>query len=46
MNELKKARVKITGKIINVYRLKRGNWCDYADCITEYQDNELEFLTN
>lgn len=42
--ETKKAKIKRTGNIIIVYLLKRGTWCDYSDCKTEYSENELEFL--
>lgn len=36
MNDLKTATVKATGKSVKVYRLKNGNWCDYANCHTQY----------
>jgi len=39
-----KAKVKATGKEIDVYKLRRGGYCDSSDCKTEYQENELEFL--
>lgn len=44
MNKTRKAKVKATGKIIEVYRLQRGNWCDYADCTTEYKEEDLQFI--
>ncbi len=44
MNELKKARVRATGRNVQVYFTKRGTWCDYADCTTEYTSEELEFV--
>lgn len=44
VNELKKAKVKTTGKIIEVYRLLKGAWCDYADCNTVYNDEDLIIL--
>jgi len=40
-NELKTARVKATGKIIEVYRHSTGTWIDYSDCNTEYQKHEV-----
>jgi hypothetical protein len=33
-NQTKKAKVKETGQLIEVYKLKNGNWCNYADCKT------------
>lgn len=44
MNKTKKAKVKATGELVEVYRLNRGGWCNYADCKTEYEDDELEFV--
>jgi hypothetical protein len=41
---MKKAKVKATGKEIEVYELKNGDWCDYADCKTTYKYSELQFL--
>lgn len=41
---LRKAKVIKTGEIITVYKLKRGTWCNYKDCKTEYQEKELQFL--
>jgi hypothetical protein len=41
---MKKARVKSTGKTIEVYPLSNGDWADYADCKTTYKYSELEFL--
>ena len=35
--------VKATGKFIDVYRTHRGTYCDYADCKTEYNADELKF---
>lgn len=26
-----------------LYRTKRGTWCDYSDCTTEYNEKELMF---
>lgn len=45
MKNLRKARVKATGKTIEVYSLNKGDWCDYSDCKTEYKDDELIFIT-
>lgn len=42
-NKLKTATVKETGKVIKVYRLIRGPWCDFADCKTEYEEKDLIF---
>jgi len=42
-NEIKKAIVIATGAEVKVYRLKKGGWCLYADCKTEYKDIELKF---
>lgn len=41
-NGVKTAKVKATGEVVNVYRLKNGNWCNYADCKTEYLEKDLE----
>ena len=43
-NPTRKAKVKATGQIIEVYRLTAGGWCNYADCKTTYQDHEIEFI--
>jgi len=43
MSKLKTATVKATGKKIQVYKLNRGTWCDYADCTTEYTNDQLIF---
>lgn len=43
-NELKKAIVIATGKEVQVYRLNRGGWCNFADSKTEYKDSELRFI--
>jgi hypothetical protein len=41
--KLKLVRVDKTGQMIEVYKTKRGTWCDYKDCKTEYKDSELTF---
>lgn len=42
-NEVKKATIKASGEKIEVYRTKKGTWCNYADCKTEYTKDELIF---
>lgn len=42
-NKLKTATVIKTGRVVQVYKLSRGPWCDFADSKTEYQHNELKF---
>lgn len=42
--EIRKAKVKATGKTIQVYISVRGTWIDYFNCTTEYTENELQFL--
>jgi len=43
--ELKKAKIKDSGKEIQVYRSAvRSTWIDYEDCKTEYYTNMLEFM--
>jgi hypothetical protein len=44
MQDTRKAKVKSTGEVIEVYKLANGNYCDYSDCKTTYKVNELEFL--
>ena len=44
MRNLRKAKVRATGKEIEVYHLEKGGWCDYSDCKTEYKDSDLIFL--
>lgn len=44
MNNLIKVKVKETGKEIQVYRLTKGGYCDFNDCKTVYQENELIFI--
>ena len=41
---MKKSKVKTSEKIIEVYQLRTGKWCDYADCKTIYNESELEFI--
>lgn len=43
-NKLKKAKVKSTGNIVEVYKLNSGLWCNYADCTTTYKSEDLDFL--
>lgn len=43
-NPLRKVKVLATGRTIEVYKLKNGNWCDYADCKTQYKPHEFQFL--
>lgn len=40
----RKAEVRATGELIEVYRLKSGEWCNSDDCTTKYSDNDLRFL--
>ena len=40
----RKAKVKATGQTVEVYKLDKGGWCNYADCKTEYKTEELEFI--
>jgi hypothetical protein len=42
-NKTKMAIIKATGQKVEVYKLRRGTWCNYNDCKTEYQDSELTF---
>lgn len=44
MSELKRARIKSTGKEIEVYMTIRSTYCDIANCKTEYKKEELIFL--
>lgn len=43
MSKTKKATIKATGAVVEVYKLIRGPWCNAKDCKTEYQENELTF---
>lgn len=43
-NPTKKVKVNATGAIIEVYLTKRGTYCDFADCKTEYEKSQLTFL--
>lgn len=43
-NEVKKAKVKATGKMIEVYRRTAGGWVDYPSCSKIYQNDELIFI--
>ncbi len=42
-NKTRKAIVKKTSQEVEVYKLKRGGWCNAKNCTTEYQEHELEF---
>jgi len=42
-NELLEATIIKTGAKIQVYRLKSGGFCNYADCNTRYKKEELRF---
>jgi len=44
MNTIRKAKVKATGQTVEVYYLQKGGWCNYADCKTEYKEEDLQFL--
>lgn len=44
MAETKKAKIKSTGVVIEVYKLVNGNWCNYSDCKTQYSESELQFI--
>lgn len=44
MNKTRKAKVKATGQIVEVYRLQRGGCCNYADCKRQYKEEDLQFL--
>jgi len=45
MNNSKKAKVKSSGIIIEVYKSSlRNKWINATDCTTEYDENELEFI--
>jgi hypothetical protein len=44
-NGIRNARVKATGRIIQVFRhSQRIVWVDAFDCTTEYTDNQLELM--
>lgn len=49
--EIKKAKVKGTDRIIEVYKLKEGTptelhkWCNFSGCKETFTENELEFLS-
>jgi len=44
-NEVRNARVKATGKIIQVYRHReRSTWINCQGCSEEYKEHELEFI--
>lgn len=42
-NKTQQVKVKATGNVIEVYKLKKGGWCDAKNCTTEYKDSEIEF---
>lgn len=43
-NPVLKAKVISTGKEIEVYKLRDGNFCNYEDCKTVYKPNEIIVL--
>lgn len=49
-NPAKKAKVKGTDRIIEVYKLKVGTptenhiWCNYSGCTETFREDELEFI--
>ena len=46
-NELRRAKVKKTGEIIEVYKLLRwSGFVDFADCKTKYGEKELQFIND
>jgi len=46
LNPSRRARVKLTQKVVYVYALYLGGWCDSSDHQTSYSDEQLEFLDN
>lgn len=50
MNEVKKAKVKGTDRVVEVYKLKYGYptqlhiWCNYSGCTETFKESELEFI--
>lgn len=40
-NPLYKARIKKTGKEIEVYKTNKGTYCDYENCSDEYLKHEI-----
>jgi hypothetical protein len=38
----KKVKVKETGLVVMVYKLKNGNWCNSNNCTTEYKESEIQ----
>jgi hypothetical protein len=42
--ETKKAIVIASNKEVIVYSLKKGGYCDFSDCKTEYKENELKLI--
>jgi hypothetical protein len=44
LNPTRAARIKSTGKVVYVYALLLGGWCDTADYQTSYTDEQLEIL--
>jgi hypothetical protein len=41
-NQLLKAKVKATGKDVEVYKATEGCFIDFSDCKTKYQANEIQ----
>lgn len=42
-NNVVTATIAASNKPVEVYRLKKGGWCNATDCKTEYTDDELIF---
>ena len=42
-NPLLNAKVKATGKSVQVYAHNMGDYVDYSDCSTMYKKSELKF---
>lgn len=45
-SNLFRVKVKSTGKLIMVYKLVLGGYCDANDHTTTYAESNLEFLDN
>ncbi len=43
-NPVLKAKLRSNGRIVEVYRLQSGGWCDFSDCTTKYHESQLEFI--
>jgi hypothetical protein len=42
--DVKKAIVIATNEKVEVYALKRGGYCNFKDCKTEYKESDLKFI--